>query len=275
MKKRSVALLAVLAVLLNSCVYSLFPIYTEDTLVFKSELLGKWSLGDKGSYLLFELDGDLEDDKDKDYAYSIEIEEGLTISANEPIFVMENGEKIYDEEKIREIMLERMAESEDSDSVADQVGDNSTSKKGTNPRDTEYSGSVSLYEKKSYVLTIVDDEGKKEKYRAHLVDIGGDLFMDLYPLEMDFNSNDISDNYFPVHTFFKVKVSEDKFRMIHFDLDKLNKLFDSNRIRLRHENVDGTILITAQPKDLQKFIDKYSEDESVFHEEEIYHRVDI
>jgi len=71
----------------------------------------------------------------------------------------------------------------------------------------------------------------------------------------------------------KVKLNGNKLDLIQFDLDKLNKLFKSNLIRLRNENVDGTILITAQPKELQKFLDKYSEDESVFEDGESYTRI--
>jgi hypothetical protein len=71
----------------------------------------------------------------------------------------------------------------------------------------------------------------------------------------------------------KVKLNGNKLDLIQFDLDKLNKLFKSNLIRLRNENVDGTILITAQPKELQKFLDKYSDDESVFEDAESYTRI--
>ena len=43
MKKLKVIIaFAVVMLIMNSCVYSLFPIYTEDTLVFLPELVGKW-----------------------------------------------------------------------------------------------------------------------------------------------------------------------------------------------------------------------------------------
>ena len=59
-----------------------------------------------------------------------------------------------------------------------------------------------------------------------------------------------------------------------FDLEKLNRLFESNLIRLRHENVDGSVLITAQPREIQKFLERYSEDETVFEDADIYERID-
>ncbi|MEO9871704.1 hypothetical protein [Ekhidna sp.] len=282
MNKRYIIILGALAIMLNSCVYSLFPIYTTDTLVFKEELLGKWDIGE-GSYMVFEKmsdDSDYEEEEEEEYQYSIEIQEGFTMSSDEPIFITENGKNVYDEDSIRMIMQERLnkidtEEDEDESSsdeieVAEEIEEKVTNK--LKSKDLDYSGSISVYEEESYRLTIVEEEGKKEAYIAHLVDIGGDLFMDLYPIK-EFDSKNVSDNFFPVHTFYKVAITETDFTMTHFDLDKLNKLFESNLIRLRHENVEGTVLITAQPKELQKFIDTYSDDESVFDTSETYKRV--
>ena len=89
---------------------------------------------------------------------------------------------------------------------------------------------------------------------------------------MTYSAEGLGSNMIPVHTFAKLKFSGMQLYLTSFDLEKLNKLFESNLIRLRHENVDGTILITAQPKEIQKFIDKYSEDESVFEDTETYQK---
>lgn len=276
MKKRSIVLLGLIAVLLNSCVYSLFPIYTEDTLVFKEELLGKWDLGDN-SYMIFERGNEEEEEKDEEYKYSIQIKEGFTISSNDPISMVINGDTVYDENIIRDEMLRRMAKNEEEAEIngSKKVIEKTSAVAKEKEKELEYQGSVAVFDEKSYKLTVLDEEkDTKQAYTAHLVDIGGDLFMDLYPIT-DYNSKDFSDNYFPVHTFYKVKVSKNEFTMIHFDLDKLNDLFESNLIRLRHENVDGTILITAQPKELQKFFDKYADDESVFDHTETYNRATL
>ena len=120
----------------------------------------------------------------------------------------------------------------------------------------------------------VFDQGEATNYEMHLVQIGDDLFMDLSATDDNYTDKVFGSMvWFPVHTFMKVKLNGNKLDLIQFDLDKLNKLFKSNLIRLRNENVDGTILITAQPKELQKFLDKYSDDESVFEEGESYTRI--
>lgn len=282
MKKQHIVLLGLIAIFLNSCVYSLFPIYTKDTLVFKQELLGMWDLED-GTYMIFRtreeadkaLDG--KEEKEKKHKYEIVIKEDFTISSDEPIFVMIDGKKVFDEDSIRQKILagiERDDDEEDSGlSISSETADKMVDNK---PKIKDFKGTVEVYDKdKSYVLTVVDEEEDKEThYTAHLANVGGDLFLDLYPIT-NFNSDNFSDNFFPVHTFYKVEITEDEFTMIHFDLDKLNDLFESNLIRLRHENVDGTILITAQPKELQKFFDKYADDESVFDSRETYKRATL
>ncbi|MEM6641372.1 MAG: hypothetical protein AAF616_00220 [Bacteroidota bacterium] len=272
MKKQTIILFGVLLATMSSCVYSLFPIYTEDTVVFREELLGKWVIGDEGAYMLFETKE--KKGKDQDYKYVIEVNEGLTLSSNDPIFIMNDGKQVFDKDSIISIMNKRMSkgkpkESTDRKTKDTKIGKELQEKITKKGGKLDYEGSVYVFEENSYELTIVDEEGKEDAYIAHLVDIKGNLFLDLYPIK-DYDSFDFTDNYFPVHTFFKLAVTKSELTITHFDLDKLNKLFESNLIRLRHENVDGKILITAQSSELQKFIDRYSEDETVFDRSETY-----
>ncbi len=277
MKKQTLVLLGFLAVLLNSCVYSLFPIYTEDTLVFKEELLGMWDLGED-EYMIIRQGGDndgKEEEVEEQYKYVMVVDEDLTIRSNDPIFVMIDGKKVYDEDSVRQTLRARLNSDDEEDEEVASIDEEDISDQDEEPKITEYKGSVAVFEEKSYHLTVVNEKEETEtSYTAHLVEIGEDLFLDLYPIT-EYDSKNFSDNYFPVHTFYKVELTENEFTMIHFDLDKLNDLFESNLIRLRHENVEGTILITAQPKELQKFFDKYSDDESVFDHRETYKRASL
>lgn len=267
MKKSSV--LIVLVATLSSCVYSLFPIYTEDTLVFKKELLGKWATNEDGSeYLLFEstFSNNNEEEKEIEYTHKVETEDGFKIEANGPIIMMVDGDTITDEQTIKEAlkgMISNIKTGFDEKDLKESIGSQAKKK--------DFNGTISMYEEKSYRLKVVTNN-EEQDFTAHLVNIGGDLFMDIYP-KTNYSSNIFTENYFPVHTFYKVEISESEFKLTSFDLEKLNKLFESNLIRMRHENVEGTILITAQPKELQKFIDKYADDDSVFEETETYIRV--
>ena len=176
---------------MSSCVYSLFPIYTKDTLTFLPALVGKWSDGEDD--ILFEPGG-----------------------------------------------------------------------------------------KHSYQMKVYEEGEMAAVYEVHLVRVGDDIFMDLYPSDDDsfsgkgvpsFEKN-LNANYFPVHSFSKLKLVDGKLQLISFDLKMMHDLFKSNRIRLRHENVDDIILITAQPKEIQKFLKQYSNDTSVFDVPIEYVRID-
>lgn len=200
-KAKSFLALALLVLVMNSCVYSLFPIYTDDTLTYFPELIGRWEMdGEPGGYI--------------EFSTSPEKNERLNHFS----------------------------------------GKSSEDHPGHPSKD------------KSYQI-VIKEEKDKQRFVGHIAEIGDDFFLDLYPEET------LDANMMPVHTFIKLSYSNDQLRLTSFDLEKLNKLFESNLIRLRHENVDGTILITAQPNEIQKFLDRYSDDETVFEGTETYHRI--
>lgn len=284
MKKKLKVLVAfsALMICMSSCVYSLFPIYTEDTLVFLPELVGKWQDGyDNENYILFEaLDKEKEEniqvslDEPSEYMDSMS-GNGWSIKTGDSISVVVNGEKITDRDKIRahyDTLFGEGKETNELELGLKNLG-NGLSKLSSALKKAEarFEGTAYVTKDESYKMIVMDD-GERLVYLAHVVSIGKDYFLDLYPLP-EFSDAAFGENLFPVHTFMKMDITEGKLNLTMFDLEKLNKLFDSNLIRLRHENVDGTILITAQPKEIQKFLKKYSDDESVYESIETYSRV--
>lgn len=303
MKKfKSYFALGALAILLNSCVYSLFPIYTEETLVFIPELLGRWQLaGEKDDYIEFTpLSGDeiIETESDgkgneltpEEYTDSITVN-GMTIRFNTDEGMMVEGKMVYDRDSIR-MQYEKIAkgvgpiaQTEDSDSALkgegkalealgkslDALGKTIDGVTKVGGKATSFEGSMYESYDESYRITVMD-EGKKTVYIGHVAKIGTDHFLDIYPLA-EYSDGGFGSNMMPVHTFLKLNFKDDQLDLTPFDLEKLNRLFESNLIRLRHENVDGTVLITAQPEEIQKFIDRYSDDESVFEDADIYQKI--
>jgi len=67
-----------------------------------------------------------------------------------------------------------------------------------------------------------------------------------------------------VHTFAKVNIENDSIAINWFDSDWFKENLESNKIRIKHEKNSANILLTAQPKELQKFVSKYSNDEDAF-----------
>ena len=128
---------------------------------------------------------------------------------------------------------------------------------------------------KSYKMTLSNkvDSSESFTFLAHLVEIGDDMFIDLYAWSGENREDYRAANLFPVHTFMKFRYSNNKLTLIHFKLSKLKDLFESNLIRIRHEMVDGEVMITAQPKEIQKFLEKYAQDPTVLEKPSTYTRI--
>jgi len=291
-KFKLLAVFGLLMLCMNSCVYSLFPIYTEDTLVFNELLLGKWQTeGETEDYLQFIKMTEKEEAASGIFKKKVTYTDSIygadwKIKSNGPITIEVDGQKISDTDSIKmyyESIMSRVSNgnkasenkftASDDDSEVPEVLQELHDKNEFASSFAKFEGSAHVVLDESYKLIVMDD-GERLIYQAHLVQIGVDLFLDLYPLA-EFSNSEFGNNLFPVHTFMKVEIKDDELDLIFFNLKKLNDLFENNLIRLRHEKVDGTVLITAQPKEIQKFLKKYSKDESVFESVETYKRVKL
>ncbi len=320
MKKLKVTIaFAAIMLVMNSCVYSLFPIYTEDTLVFLPELVGKWQSDPNNDEDFIEFipmsekkrielgleeapptvvrkssSIDMVDNTDGDpdtYSYFMK-GDGWSIKSDNPITVTIDGEEVSDPQLVKEhydelfgelktdaenglekTLLEidsaSKAEGSDFGKMMEDLG-KGLSQLGEAIKKTEakFKGTAYVSTDESYKMVVMSD-GERMPYMAHVVEIGEDYFLDIYPLP-EYSDATFSTNLFPVHTFMKVGVEDGQLKLTQFDLEKLNELFESNLVRLRHEYVDGNVVITAQPTEIQKFLDRYSNDETVFEGEEVY-----
>lgn len=120
----------------------------------------------------------------------------------------------------------------------------------------------------SYILnqkSIEDGEEIVSEFRVHVIKLAGFYFLDFY-LE-DFSGDELTLATFhivPVHTFAKLTIEKDRLIINWFDQDWLEDLIKENKIRIHHENNDDYILLTAKPKELQKFVAKYVNSEEAF-----------
>lgn len=130
----------------------------------------------------------------------------------------------------------------------------------------------------AYILTVKTIEKNKEivsEFRVHVIELGGYLFLDFY-LE-EYGGDEVTLATFhivPVHTFAKLTVKEDRLIINWYDQDWLEDLIKENKIRIHHEDNGDYILLTAKPKELQKFVTKYVNSEEAFEDglEVVLHR---
>lgn len=74
-------------------------------------------------------------------------------------------------------------------------------------------------------------------------------------------------NYVPSHNFYKVEFCENQEVCIYpFNGDRMQELVERRKIRIKHEQVHDNFIITASTQDLQRFIAKYAEDMANFEE---------
>jgi hypothetical protein len=112
-----------------------------------------------------------------------------------------------------------------------------------------------------------DDDSVSLSFEAGILKVGDHYFIDLYPYYDDNELDEeyyLSRNFIPTHSFIKIDWDYEKMVLYMFSYDRLKELFEQNRIRIRHQMFDDYIVITASTDELQKFIQKYSDDENVF-----------
>jgi hypothetical protein len=126
--------------------------------------------------------------------------------------------------------------------------------------------------KNACILIFADEKGKKGLFVTHLVKLQDKLFLDIYPKELPWDTNDPNkmdwpyNSFFliPAHSFLKVDSIEPQLKlrlMLESDLEKLLK---ENPNQVEHTFVGDRLVLTGSTKNLQEFILKYSDDERVF-----------
>jgi hypothetical protein len=137
---------------------------------------------------------------------------------------------------------------------------------------------------KEYDLRIVA-EGKEGRFEAHLLELEGQKYLDLYPNKATLEKMAANDFYkmhlIPVHTFFRIDQTEPNLLLRWVSVgDILEK--DPNL--LRHETVNkDQIVLTASTEELQKFIIEHANDvvdvndkgDELIRMEELFHEDDI
>ena len=124
---------------------------------------------------------------------------------------------------------------------------------------------------KGYDL-IYTEGGVPARFEAHLVTVGEFLFLDTYPGEPDIKNGFYLIHLVPAHTFLRIGIEGDVLRYAMLDLDWLKKMIAEEKVDIGHEEMEGGILLTAPPKELQEFLMKYAEDDKGFPDPKELHR---
>ncbi len=123
----------------------------------------------------------------------------------------------------------------------------------------------------SYDL-ICEEGEEKAQFTAHLVKFDDMLFLDMAPTRPDTNSVVFSDMLFlPGHIFMKIETVEPE---LHMRFVYMLEVIENDPNLLKHEVVkESNLVITASPKELQKFLKDHADDEELFEEPNEWGRV--
>jgi hypothetical protein len=116
----------------------------------------------------------------------------------------------------------------------------------------------------SLFLYYSDNPEKSTEFQLHLVELDGKTYIDFFPEQWGSDNTILGFHLMGVHTFAKVDIENDSIVINWFDTEWFANKLESKKIRIKHEKNSANILLTAQPKELQKFVSKYSSDEEAF-----------
>lgn len=117
-------------------------------------------------------------------------------------------------------------------------------------------------------LTVVE-QGKTGEFAAHLFKLGQEQFLDLIPTDCNYATNQadlVAFSMFPGHLLVRVQQIEPELSLAFFDFDWLENYLKQNPKALAHHLESDRIVLTADTRDLQKFVLKHSGTNELFKE---------
>jgi len=118
-----------------------------------------------------------------------------------------------------------------------------------------------------YKLTVVEKHDKEGKFDARLFKLKAECFLDLIPTDCNYATNQaglVGASMFPGHLLVRVTQFEPELKLALFDFDWLQKFLEKNPKALAHRAEDKSIVLTAETRDLQKFVLKHLGDGELF-----------
>lgn len=129
-------------------------------------------------------------------------------------------------------------------------------------------------EEKSYRLVYIDEDGRAGHFEVHLLKLGDNMFLDLFPAEEKVNWNDAyKEHFLLLHSFIYVEKIEPILKLAMMEPEWLEEFLTKNPRTVAHEKIDGSYILTAASKQLQSFIIEYASPDEAFSEVTEYIRL--
>lgn len=106
----------------------------------------------------------------------------------------------------------------------------------------------------------VFDSGSGGRFEGHLVNLEGELFLDLYPEELDMDDDFYKLHFVRAHTFLRVSQLDPNLQLAMMNPD----IIEDEPNVLKHERTDDSMVLTASTEELQKFMINHANDANAF-----------
>jgi hypothetical protein len=122
-------------------------------------------------------------------------------------------------------------------------------------KETGETWTFSNCEKLKYAVAHVDSDGRKSEYDARLVKLEDKLFLDIVPIKSGSAQNEFHQGLsFATHTFVHIVAAQSTVQISYMEPRWLKDFLAENSNAIRHEKINGDILLTSSPKETQRFI---------------------
>jgi hypothetical protein len=123
------------------------------------------------------------------------------------------------------------------------------------PEDSTETWDFQRRDANSYRLIYTDRQGHSGSFIAHLADIEGTRFLDLFPeQEVDATPGFYRFHQVPIHSIYLVKEAGDKVVLAAIDYPWLEKYVEKHPAELPSSTFDSRRMLTASTEQLQRFL---------------------
>jgi hypothetical protein len=121
----------------------------------------------------------------------------------------------------------------------------------------------------------VKEEDNMEEFALHILKLGEDLYLDFFPVDYEIRHGFLDMHLVPAHIFAKAELTDQAIILHFFDMEWLEDLIDSKKIKISYVETQDRYLLTAKTEELQKFITKFANDSTTFIEADTLLRQDL
>lgn len=281
MKKTTLLITTAVFFLLSSCIPSLHSIVSDENRIADDRLVGDWLLIDGFFLADFPIKFETDDAFDliDGVASGIDLLKGNSQSFKDFI-TTNNHYATWKFERAAKLEFEYAQLPEGTVAWSHHMINGEES--GLEEIRKQYDSEDIIIKKKEYlpyyILTYREagDYPAEIKIKVELTKINNIIYMDMFPLNLEVAPGRFAMNFIGAHTFAKLEFKENRWLMYTFDVDKIENLIKTKRIRLKHETVivprqgaqkveyEENFILTASTAELTAFLEKYGDTEDLY-----------